>query len=262
MTLPQEPVFSLLKDHFVVGWDNIAGEDYVGASHGYTCEESAVGTTNGAGPRNTQMFILSPDGIVLHCLPGFWHPDDLAFELEFARVMARLWQDKRSKQDKRALFVRMHQRAIRTAPKAMVVRSAWQGFDANHERERLEQGPRDTFYYDQDGEPAGLKPLNVLLHERMAARPFVAFKNFDTATFVDYGRPYYDNNAHIDGIGVTFGTEGYMDSQKRMAERAKKRAEVKRRAAEYEGKKPQTEKLKTRRKPKQKKSTSRPTGKK
>ena len=86
MSLPQEPTFSLLKDHFVVGWKNIDREDFVGSSHGYTCAQKAVGTTNGAGPRNTQMFVLSSDGVVLHCLPGFWHPEDLAHELRFART--------------------------------------------------------------------------------------------------------------------------------------------------------------------------------
>ena len=77
-------MFPLLKSDFVVGWKNIQREDYVGASHGYTCEQPAVGTTNGAGPRNTQMFVLSPGGVVLHALPGFWHPDELAAELHFS----------------------------------------------------------------------------------------------------------------------------------------------------------------------------------
>jgi hypothetical protein len=231
-------VFSLLKDKFVVGWKNIQREDYVGSSHGYTCSESAVGTTNGAGPRNTQTFVLSSDGVVLHCLPGFWHHDDLAYELELARVLHRLWKDARPTADKRAMFARMHLRAIRVQPAAMLARSGWQGFDAQHERKRLESGQRDTFYY-QDGKPTTLKPLSVVLHERMAARPFVAYRKFDTEGFIDYGRPYYDNNAGVAGRGVSFGSKGYMASQKRMAERNKKRAEEKARVAAYYGKKPE-----------------------
>ena len=71
MSLSQEPAFSTLKKHFVVGWKNNQREDYVGSSHGYTCDQPAVGTTNGAGPRNMQTFVLSPDGYVLHCeVPG------------------------------------------------------------------------------------------------------------------------------------------------------------------------------------------------
>ncbi len=85
----------MLKKHFVVGWKNNWREDYVGVSHGYTCEQPAVGTTNGAGPRNMQTFVLSGDGTVLHCLPGFWHPADLAHELEVSLALHRLWQDKR-----------------------------------------------------------------------------------------------------------------------------------------------------------------------
>jgi hypothetical protein len=64
VSLSQDPVLSLLKEHFVVGWKNINREDYVGSSHGYTCAQSAVGTTNGAGPRNMQSFVLSPDGAI------------------------------------------------------------------------------------------------------------------------------------------------------------------------------------------------------
>ena len=108
MTLPSENILSLLESDFVVGWKNIARADYVGSSHGYTCKESAVGTTNGAGPRNTQMFVLSPGGVVLHALPGFWHPEDLETELEFSKAMHRLWKDKkRSKADKRKMASRM-----------------------------------------------------------------------------------------------------------------------------------------------------------
>ncbi len=248
----------MLKKHFVVGWKNIRRADFVGSSHGYTCEEAAVGTTNGAGPRNTQIFVLAPDGVVLHCLPGFWHPEDLAYELDMARVIYRLWKDKRSKQDKRSMFARFHRRAIRTQPRAMIARSGWQGFDASNERKRLEWGPRDTFYYDENNKPGKMKPLSVLVHERMAARPFVSFSKFDTEKFIDYGRPYYDNNVRVSGTGVGFGGKGYMASQKRMAERREKRAEQKRRTAEYYGK---NKKRKTRpdQKAKPRKKPPRPT---
>ena len=73
MSLPKEPVFSKLQSDFVVGWRNIIAADSVGESFGYTCDQPAVGTTNGAGPHNVQLFVLSPDLTVLHALPGFWH---------------------------------------------------------------------------------------------------------------------------------------------------------------------------------------------
>lgn len=233
----------MLKDKFVVGWKNIRNKKYVGSSHGYTCKDTAVGTTNGAGPRNMQTFILSSDGTVLHCLPGFWHPDDLAYELDFALVMNRLAKDKRSNKDKTALFVAMHERAIREQSPEMRARSGWQGFDANNEKQRLKmlkKGRRDTFYYNDDGQPTRLKPLSVLLHERMERRPFRKIWKFDTEDFIDYGRPYYDNNAGVDGRGVQFGSKGYMESQKRQAERRAKREEEKRKRAEAYGSKPKT----------------------
>jgi len=35
----------------------------------------------------------------------------------------------------------------------------------------------------------------------MARQPFVKFRKFDVEALVDYGRPYYDNNAKLDGRG-------------------------------------------------------------
>ena len=122
------------------------------------------------------------------------------------------------------MFSRMQLAALRAQPAAMTARSGWQGFDINNERKRLEYGPRDTFYYDAAGKPKGMKPLNVLVHERMAARPFVAMSRFDTEAFIDYGRPYYDNNMGVDGVGVQFGGKAFMESQKRKAERRAKDA--------------------------------------
>ncbi len=240
MSLSSDQVLKVLKRDFVVGWKNIAREDYVGSSHGYTCDDTAVGTTNGAGPRNMQMFVLSRGGVVVHCLPGFWHPDDLVTELQHAKLLHRLWIDDRQKSGKKKMFARMQLSAIRSHSDLMTARSGWQGFDAANERERLKHGPRDTFYM-VNGKPKGMKPLNVLIHERMAKRPFVSFKKFDTEEFIDYGRPYYDNN----GGGVDFrGSKGYLESQKRMAERRKIREEKRRKAEEYEnGKKAMKKKL-------------------
>ena len=244
MSLSQEPAFSTLKKHFVVGWKNNQREDYVGTSHGYTCEQAAVGTTNGAGPRNMQTFVLSPDGVVLHCLPGFWHPEDLAHELEMSRTLYRLWKDKRSVKQKKEMFTRIQMMSIRRQPRALVQRSGWQGFDKLNESNRIKMGAkRDTFVYDQNGKPTRIKPTSTLVHERMAKRPFVRFSRFDTAVFADYGRPYYDNNMRVDGAGVNFGgSTGALESQKRMADRKKVREAKKRKVDAYYGKKPKVAK--------------------
>lgn len=232
-----EPALSTLEKHFVVGWKNNKGKKYVGSSHGYTCDQPAVGTTNGAGPRNMQTFVLAHDGTVLHCLPGFWHPEDLAHELSMARALYRLWQDKRPAKEKRKMFSRIQLRTMADQPRAMVARSTWQGFDAQNERRRAEKlakrrKQRDTWIYEK-GVAKRLKPTCQVVRERMAARPLRHFNRFDVADFVDYGRPYYDNNARVEGAGVDFNaSRGAMASQKRMQDRKKARAAAKQRKKE------------------------------
>lgn len=215
VSLPQEPVFSLLKTKFVVGWKNIIKQRYVGESHGYTCDGIAVGTTNGAGPHNVQTFVISTDGVVLHALPGFWHPEDLARELRFALVLREVWRDQTlDRATKDTLFTALQLAEIGKHPRAHTARSGWQGFDAKNEMKRLEKGvQRDTFVRDQAGQVQRcrkgrprLKSTNVIAHERMASRPFVPFARFDVAVFADYGRTYYDNNKKVNGVGVTFVT--------------------------------------------------------
>ena len=217
----------MLKSDFVVGWRNIITEKYVGESFGYTCDQTSVGTTNGAGPHNVQIFVLSPDLTVLHALPGFWHPQDLAQELEFSKTLYRLWNDEgRSRQEKDALFAQMQLAEFKNHSKSTTIRSSWQGFDARNEQKRRGAGKvRDTFLTSADGsvrERRGrprMKPLNQLVHERMAQRPFVKFEDFDVAVFADYGRILYDNNRRVDGRGEVFMTPRKVEKQKQRQER-------------------------------------------
>lgn len=208
MSLPDPRVFDLLQDHFVVGWKNIQREEYVGYSRGYKPNQSCVGTTNGAGAHNVQLMVLSPDGTVLHALPGFWHPEDLARELRFGLAMHQLWNDQgKDRATKQRLFERMHQRAIRTQTDATTARSDWQGFDRHREAWRVRNGEeRDTVVYGRNGEPKTLsdggllmKPINVLAHERMLQQPFRSIEDFDVVSFVDYGRYQYDLNRRDKG---------------------------------------------------------------
>jgi hypothetical protein len=230
VSLSQEPVFSLLKSDFVVGWKNIITEKYVGESFGYTCDQTAVGTTNGAGPHNVQIFVLSPDLTVLHALPGFWHPEDLAQELRFAEVLNRLWQDKsRNRAQKNEMFSRLQLAEYKNHSVATTLRSSWQGFDAKNEQQRREGGKqRDTFLTSADGavrERRGrpvMKPINQLVHERMAQRPFVKFEDFDIAQFADYGRILYDNNRKVDGPGEVFMTPRKVAKAQQREERRKR----------------------------------------
>ena len=208
MTLSDPTVYSTLQRDFVLGWTNIRREEFVGDSHGYSPKQACVGTTNGAGAANVQTFVLSPDLVVLHVLPGFWHPEDYVAELEFRKALWRLWQDEeRTLSQKTDMFRRMQLTELRYQEPVMYARSDWQGFDKVHEGSVFSES-RDTFERTGEGElkrnSAGapvLKPINVLVHDRMSKRPFVKFEDFDTAAFVDYGRKFYDNNIGVDGRG-------------------------------------------------------------
>lgn len=223
-----------LQSQWIVGWKNIITESYVGDSHGYTCEETSVGTTNGAGGRNVQLFMIAPDGVVIHALAGFWHPEDLLRELRFARQkLLPLWQDPTLPRDvKDRTYANLHALEVAGHSRATRMRSSWQGFDAKNELARFEeQGSRDTVALDAEGQPIEkgngyqLKTLDVLVHERMAARPFVPFADFDVMAFADYGRRYYDNNKKVDGEGETFMTPSRVAKAEKKAARQRRRAE-------------------------------------
>lgn len=194
MTLPNEEVFELLRDHFVLGARNIEKDEHVGLSHGYKCTQSAVGTTNGAGARNVQLLMLAADGTVLHALPGYWHPDDLRRELKFA-LRLHLLNDRQdlSAAQKSKMLATMHRAFLRNLPAETLARSRWQGFDEQAERMRLADGKRDTFVYEY-GDKTTIKPTVQVVHERLMSRPFQKLADFDMESFVDYGRAFYDNN--------------------------------------------------------------------
>ena len=53
--------------------------------------------------------------------------------------------------------------------------------------EAMEQGRRMP-------PPQAFKTTDEIMHERMAARPFQPYQQFDVASFADYGKPKYDKN--------------------------------------------------------------------
>lgn len=204
MTLPDEALLETLQRDFVVGWRDIRKEEFCGISNGYGKRQTAVGTTNGAGGRNVQIFVLSPDARVLLALPGFWHPEDLRTELQFAKVLHRLWtDDSRALADKVRLWKKLQRRQPTTHSEVMRARSDWQSFDRRAELAKAKREYRDSVEHD-DGQPARLLALDELVHRRLADRPFVPFERFDTENFVDYGRRYYDLNVGLDGKGKVF----------------------------------------------------------
>ena len=177
---------------------------------------NAVETTNGAGPHNIQMFVLAPDGTVLHCMPGYWNPNDLAGELQLAERIGGVWQDRSLSADqKRAQFSRMQIEHFKSHPKELVARSHMQGFDRKHELER--KGFSDTIRMAanpnsvswQEGGDDLVKTTDEIMHERMSQRPFVAYSSFDTGKFADYGTHFYDKHEDmLDENGKNMAAEG------------------------------------------------------
>ena len=194
MTLPNEDVISFLQSRFILVHRNIEKDDHVGLSHGYKTTQCAVGTTNGAGPRNVQFLILASDETVLHALPGFWHAEDLIPELQLAFEINRLYLDQ-SKVDaaKARMFEMLHKSHMRRYGPAAERRGYWQGFDRHAEVARARSGRRDSVKKTASGE-LELKSVPEIIHDRMLQRRFKKLADFDLESFVDYGLPFYDNN--------------------------------------------------------------------
>jgi hypothetical protein len=205
VTLSNDIVLNILKNQFVCGFRNIIGEPYAGKSGKHDPDSPAVLTTNGAGPHNVQIFMLSSDGTVLHCLPGYWCSEDLVYEMQFAMAQNRIWQNASLSLDrKQKLFQQANLQSIRVHSPAMRQRSHLQSFDAKEERQKADS---DFKYRPGDYHPpvyvtgkhkmakqSDLKTVDQVVHERMARRPFVAYESFDVESFSDYGKMRYDKH--------------------------------------------------------------------
>jgi hypothetical protein len=206
VTLSNDAVIRTLNSQFVCGFKNIKNEPYCGKSGKHDPASPAVLTTNGAGPHNVQIFVLSPDGVVLHCLPGFWTPGDLLYELQFAQSMNRLWQTRDlSQETKEKRFTEANLRHAKAHSLEMRSRSLLQGFDAKRERSKgdsdfaAKPGQQVVIPTRQGIRQAGLKTVDQVVHERMAQRPFVPYADFDVAAYVDYGKLRYDKHENDPG---------------------------------------------------------------
>lgn len=148
---------------------------------------------------------MAPDGTVLHCLPGYWAPADLAREMDFGLQMYELWKDPSlSVSQKKQMFQRVQLSHLNEHPPEMVQRSNMQGFDQKFEaRRRLYQSdtvknPRIAIQALQTNDnqllKQAFKTTDQIVHERMASRPFVPYSQFDVAVFSDYGRQKYEKH--------------------------------------------------------------------
>ncbi|MBS1992297.1 MAG: hypothetical protein JSS83_17360 [Cyanobacteria bacterium SZAS LIN-3] len=203
MSLSSEPVINYLKDNFVCGYKDITNEPYCGMSGRHEVWGNAVNTTNGAGPHNIQIFVLNPDGTVLHCLPGYWSAEDLITELSFAQKVNSVYSATGSTEAKKSQYARMHLAHIKEHSPQMVARSHMQGFDQMYEaRKRLnttdtiaDLGAVKNALATNSRIPDGaFKTTDVIMHERDARQPFVPYNQFDVVAFSDYGKTKYDKN--------------------------------------------------------------------
>jgi hypothetical protein len=183
---------------------------YAGLSDAHATNSLAVNTTNGAGPHNIQMFFLSADGTVLHCLPGYWNPDDLVGEMALADQLNSVWLNpKLSRATKDAMFTQMQIAHTREHSPEMAARSHLQTFDQSFELSHattsdfvIGSRPTNCSVTGWGMSTGQLKTTDVVLHERMAVRPFLAFQNFDVAVFSNYGTQQYDKNEFNTGERV------------------------------------------------------------
>ncbi len=207
VSLSQEPAFSVLKDELVCGYRDISREAYAGFSGKHEVGGNAINTSNGAGPTNLQTFLMASDGTVLTCLPGYWAPQDLVREIEFAGRLHDVWTSpKMTRTQKQNSFRQMHLAHINEHPMAMVNRSRMQSFDMEHEAKHnlytsdtiIDRGAASTVLSEDKlskrGAMQAFKTTDRIMHERMAQRPFVSYTSFDTTQFAKYGRPLYDKN--------------------------------------------------------------------
>ncbi len=228
MSLSKEPVFSELRNHFVCGYRDISSEPYSGNSGAHAVNGQAVDTTNGAGPHNIQLFVLDPDGTVLHCMPGYWNPNDLAAELKLAQRIGSIWQNNSmSVEQKKIQFSKLQLEHFRSHSKETIARSQMQGFDKHAELARGKnadtvrlastaaacmdgscEGEAARKGEEQDKDELIVKSTDEIMHERMSKRPFMAYTAFDTGKFSDYGTHFYDKHEDaLDEHGKMLTTE-------------------------------------------------------
>lgn len=201
MSLSSPQVIDYLRDNYVCGTRDISGLPYAGVSGRHEINGNAVGTTNGAGPHNIQMFVLAPDGTVLHCLPGYWSPQDLVYELDFAKSLTKVWNSRQSPEAKKSQFARLHLAHIKEHPAAMSQRSRMQGFDQLYELKNrfattdtiANKALAASALKDHMKIPDGaFKTTDVIMHERIAKMPFEPYSDFNVMAFSDYGKIQYD----------------------------------------------------------------------
>ena len=193
MTLGNYELVSELNRDFACGFGDISGSPLAGGSNKYNPDQDAVVTTNGAGAHNVQMFIMAPDGTVLHCLPGYWDPKDMLTELQLARDLDAVWESNLPLAEKQKRFTQMHLQHIESHSEDMIARSQLQHFDRGQAISALAKLTGESASTpDWTANKDASLTTDYLLHRELASQPFVNVRDFNLATLVDFGNSWYD----------------------------------------------------------------------
>jgi hypothetical protein len=202
VTLSHEPVIDLLNKHFACAYKNIKGKTaYAGSSNSHLPTNAAMEVSNCAGHHNVQMFFMTSDGRVLHCLPGYWSPRHFTHEALFALEVGKLYyQQGLSAADRNARYLDMHLRHALEHTKDLRDASHLTGFDKKDLEKR-----KESDFQRQEGFVTGLKTPDQIIHERLAERPFLPFEAIDVASFIDMGLKRYQYDYGLPGKGAAAG---------------------------------------------------------
>lgn len=195
MTLSDDAVIRQINHTFVSGWQNIQGKkSYAGNSNKHMPTWAAKTVNSCSGHHNIQMFFLTKEGKVLHCLPGFWNAKDFLAQVKFAVNLAKVYYTpKLSNAERNEKFLDMHLQKAYGHDYTLSNGSKLQGFDVNHVKKKT------TDFVRKDGFIGGVKKADQVVHERMAERPFVAFEKFDTKQFINMGIKRYKYDFGVPG---------------------------------------------------------------
>lgn len=195
MTLSDAAVIRQLNHTFVSGWTNIQGKtEFAGSSNEHQPTWAAKTVNSCSGHHNIQMFFLTKEGRVLHCLPGFWNAKDFLEQVQFAIRLAKVhYSTQLTNAERNEKFLDMHLQKAYGHDWTLTNGSRLQGFDVQHVQEKTDDFVREA------GFVGGVKRADQVVHERMAERPFVPFAQFDTAEFINLGIKRYKYDFGVPG---------------------------------------------------------------
>ena len=189
MTLSDDSVLKTLNKSFVCGRRNIRGQTrYAGNSNTHMPDYSAKTVNNLSGHHNVQMFFMTANGRVIHCLPGYWSTKHFLHEAKLATDLGKLYFNKKmSAASRNEAYLDLHLKHALKHDAELRRHSDLPGFD----KMKMAKKEGSDFKREKGFITAGLKTADQVMHERMAARPFVRFEKFDTAKYIDMGLRRY-----------------------------------------------------------------------